>query len=222
MLQKVNPSIDVVIIPGSRHTREDYWYPQLARQLRNQSLEVLYPKFPPLPEQNLTNWNKVLAPYEDRFTDRTIFVGHSLGGRFLFNYLQDHRAGAAFFVSAPFQLELERWKQHMSTDLGAKELLEKYWDYTNGTFFKQEIDWEKILNNAGKIHLFYSAYDNLIPLMHVYEIRKRIGGEMHWIKDGRHLDVDLERIPDLTETILKTHQELASSSPERQLRKVEY
>ena len=100
--------------------------------------------------------------------------------------------------------------------------LEKYWDYTNGTFFKQEIDWEKILNNAGKIHLFYSAYDNLIPLMHVYEIRKRIGGEMHWIKDGRHLDVDLERIPDLTETILKTHQELASSSPERQLRKVEY
>ncbi len=222
MLQKVKRPFDVVIIPGSRHTNEEYWYPQLANQIKNQGLEVFYPEFPPLPQQNLANWNKVLAPYKDRFTNKTIFVGHSLGGRFLFNYLQDHRAGAAFFVSSPFQSELDLWKQHMSTDLSAKELLENYWDSTNGTFFKQEINWGRILNNVEKIHLFYSMRDNLIPVIHPLEIQRRLGGEIHWIENGRHLDVDLERIPGLTETILKTYEEITSSHPEGQIRKVEY
>jgi|GEM_PF-5586048 len=221
MLRKANKPIDIVIIPGSRHTNDEYWYPQLARKLADQGLEVLYPKFPPIQEQNLTNWNNVLAPYEDQFTDRTIFVGHSLGGRFLFNYLQNHRAGAAFFVSAPFKLELERWKQYMSSDSEARELLEKYWETTNGTFFKEEINWTRILYNVGKIHLFYSEKDNLIPVMHPIKIQRRIGGEIYWVPNGRHLDVDLEKIPELTQTVLRVYEEIKTSHPEGQRIKIE-
>lgn len=218
MFKSINKRpIDVVIIPGSRHTNKEYWYPQLTEALKRNGLEVLYPKFPLLPKQNLANWNKTLAPYEDRFTDKTIFVGHSLGGRFLFNYLQSHKAGAAFFVSTPY-IDQEGRKQFQS-------LQEKYlinnWDRLIGTFFEEQIDWEKIRKNVKKIHLFNSTQDLFIPDSHPREIQKMLGGEIHWVENGRHLDINLERITGLTETILETYKELHSSHPEGQTRRIE-
>lgn len=218
MLQNIRRPIDVVIIPGSRHTTKEYWYPHLANQLRSKGLEVLYPKFPPVEEQSLTNWNNVLASFENRFTDKTIFIGHSLGGRFLFNYLQNHRAGAAFFVSAPYERELALWKHHMMDDPQAKYLFENLWETTNQTFFRDDINWGKIVDNVKKIHLFYSENDNLIPITHPFDIQRRIGGEIHWIKNGRHLDVELEKIPGLIETVTKVYEEISASHPEGQRR----
>lgn len=213
MPQNIKRPIDVVIIPGSRHTKEEYWYPQLVKVLKTYNLEVLYPEFPPLPEQNLTNWNKALAPYENRFTDKTIFIGHSLGGRFLFNYLEKHRAGAAFFISAPYKEEVEIWREQMSASLEAKALLD-HWEQTNGTFFKRPINWEKLRNNIGRIHLFYSTNDLLIPKIHPSEIQRQLEGKLHWIENGRHLDVPLLRIPGLTATVLKTYDEIYHASLE--------
>lgn len=222
MLRTIKKQFDVVIIPGSRHTLQEYWYPQLATQLRNKGLNVLYPKFPSIGNQNLDNWNQIMGFYESLFTNQTIFIGHSLGGRFLFNYLQNHKAGAAFFISAPYKQELDLWKKHMVADVEARELIEKNWESTNGTFFREEINWERIMRNVEKIHLFYSDRDNLIPIIHPFEIQKRIGGDIHWIKNGRHLDVDLKRIPELTQTILKTYYEINALHPEGQVRRKEF
>lgn len=214
MTQTTKRQIDVVIIPGSRHTNKQYWYPQLANSLKNGGLNVLYPHFPVLPFQTFTNWEKTLKPYENDFTDKTIFIGHSLGGRFLFKYLEKHKAGGAFFVSAPFQSEEDLWKMNMRTDLRARILLDFFWQTTNGTFFNEPINWESIKTNVEKIHLFYSTHDLLIPENHPFEIQKNLGGEIHWIKNGRHLDVSLERIPELTQTILKTYNEIHHFHPE--------
>ena len=41
MPQTIKRQIDVVIIPGSRHTNKQYWYPQLANSLQKNGLEVL-------------------------------------------------------------------------------------------------------------------------------------------------------------------------------------
>lgn len=205
---------DAVIIPGSRHTNKEYWYPQLANSLKNKNLNVLYPRFPVLPFQTLTNWEKTMKHYENNFTDKTIFIGHSLGGRFLFKYLEKHKAGGAFFVSAPFQSEEDLWKIKMRSDLGARILLDFFWQTTNGTFFNEPVDWEAIKTNVKQIHLFYSTRDLLIPEEHPLEIQKKLGGVIHWVKDGRHLDVDLERIPELTPTVLKTYNEIHHSGLE--------
>lgn len=221
MLQTIKCPIDVVIIPGSRHTKEEYWYLQLAKTLRKKGLNVIYPDFPPFPSQTLSNWEKTLEPFENNFSDKTIFIGHSLGGRFLFDYLEKHRAGAAFFVSAPYREEVEIWREKMSGSPEAKALIDQ-WEQTNGTFFKKPINWEGLRNNIGKIHLFYSTRDLLIPEAHPLEIQTLLGGEMHWVKNGRHLDINLEKIPELTKTILKVYDEINSSNPEKQFRRVEY
>jgi len=219
MFQTIKRPIDVVIIPGSRHTNKEYWYPQLTNSLREKGLEVLYPRFPVLPFQTLTNWEKTLKPYENYFTDKTIFIGHSLGGRFLFKYLEKRQAGGAFFVSAPFQPEEDLWKTNMKTDFKARMLLDFFWPTTNGTFFEEPVNWEAIKTNVKKIHLFYSTHDLLIPEKHPLEIQKILGGEIHWIENGRHLDVGLEKIPGLTKTILKVHDEIITLQPERQVKK---
>ena len=213
MPQNIKRPIDVVIIPGSRHTKEEYWYRQLANTLRSKGLMVLYPRFPPFPQQTLSDWEETLKPFEDQFTKNTIFIGHSLGGRFLFNYLESHRAGAVFFVSAPYKEEINIWREQMSGSLEAKALLDQ-WEQTNGTFFKRPIDWEKLRNNTGKIHLFYSTNDILIPKMHPLEIQRQLKGKLHWIGNGRHLDVPLLRIPGLTTTVLKTYDEICRSNLE--------
>ena len=221
MLQNVKRPINVVIIPGSRHTKKEYWYPQLANSLREEGLEVLYPHFPLLPFQTLTNWETTLRHHEGRFTDKTIFVGHSLGGRFLFKYLEKRRAGAAIFVSAPYQAEIENWRRQLSGSLGGRILI-ALWQQTNGTFFEEPVNWKAIKQNVNKIHLFYSTYDLFIPKTHLIEIQKMLAGEIHWIENGRHLDVDLERIPELTATVLKIYREITSSHPEGQSRGVEH
>jgi len=219
MLQTIKRPIDVVVIPGSRHTSKEYWYPQLTNSLREKGLKVLYPRFPALPFQTLTNWEKTLKSYENNFTDKTIFIGHSLGGRFLFKYLEKHQAGGAFFVSAPFQPEEGLWKINMRTDLGARILLDFFWPTTNGTFFDEPVNWEAIKTNVKKIHLFYSTHDLLIPETHPLEIQKILGGEMHWIENGRHLDIGLEKIPGLTKTVLKVYNEINALQPERQIKR---
>ena len=220
MPQNIKRPFDVVIIPGSRHTPQEYWYPQLANQLTSKGLNVLYPEFPPVERQTLTNWNSVLASFENRFTDKTIFVGHSLGGRFLMNYFQDHKAGAVFFVSAHYERELALWKFYMMSDPEARNLFENLWKTTNQTFFSEDINWDKIVDNVKKIHLFYSENDNLITLAHAFNIQRRIGGEIHWIKNGRHLDIPLESFPELTETILKTYKEINASNIEGQRKRM--
>ena len=214
MLQTIKQPIDVAIIPGSRHTNKEYWYPQLTNSLREKGLEVLYPRFPALPFQTLTNWEKTLRPFEKYFTDKTIFIGHSLGGRFLFKYLGKHQAGGAFFVSAPFQPEEDLWKRNMRTDLRARMLLDFFWPTTNGTFFEEPVNWEAVKTNVKKIHLFYSTHDLIIPEKHPLEIQALLGGEMHWIENGRHLDINLEKIPVLTETVLKVYDEIHRSQIE--------
>ncbi|MEK7597103.1 MAG: alpha/beta fold hydrolase [Patescibacteria group bacterium] len=208
MLQTIKRPIDVVIIPGSRHTNKEYWYPRLADTLRSKGLTVLYPRFPPFPQQTLSDWEETLKPFENQFTKNAIFIGHSLGGRFLFKYLGEHQAGGAFFVSAPFQPEEDLWKTNMRTDFRARILLDFFWSTTNGTFFEEPVNWEAIKTNVKKIHLFYSTHDLLIPEKHPLEIQKILGGEIHWIKNGRHLDVGLEKIPELTKTILKVYDEI--------------
>lgn len=213
MPKNIKRPIDVVIIPGSRHTSQEYWYPQLANTLRSKGLTVLYPRFPPFPQQTLLDWEETLKPFEDQFTKNTIFIGHSLGGRFLFDYLEKHQAGAAFFISAPYKEEIEIWREQMSSSLEAKALLDQ-WEQTNGTFFNRPIDWEKLRNNIGKIHLFYSTNDILIPKIHPIEIQRHLSGKIHWIGNGRHLDVPLLRIPGLTATVLKTYDEIHRSNQE--------
>ncbi|MBT3406339.1 serine hydrolase family protein [Candidatus Woesearchaeota archaeon] len=161
---------NIFLIHGSYGNPHENWFPWLKQELEKLDLEVITPTFPTPENQSLTTWMQAFEPYQDKITNDTIFVGHSLGPAFILNLLQTNKAKAAFFV-APF--------------LG--RINNPDFDDINKTFMTN-LDWAKIQQNCQNFQIFYSDNDPYVPKEKAKEIANHLNITPSLVTNAGHFN----------------------------------
>ena len=180
--------MNFIIIHGVYANPDANWFPWLKKQLEGMEYEVIVPKFPTPLDQSLESWLRTIANYENKISEETILIGHSLGAAFILNYLErtSKKIKAAILVA------------------GFHKLLGSKYDEINKSFIDGQFDWSKIKNNCGKFFVFASDNDEHIPLEIGQELAQNLNAELNIVHDGGHLNEEAgyNDFPLLLETIV--------------------
>ena len=158
------------------------WKETLDEKLGD-NFEVLSMKMPNNANAKYNEWKimfKKLLPF---LKDNVILLGHSLGGIFLAKYLSENKfpkkIKATFLVSAPFDEE-DR-------------------DYSLGDF-KLPKNLDKLRQQGGKIFLYHSKNDPVVPFADSGKYKKALPGAKATIfKNRKHFDQT--KFPELVKDI---------------------
>ncbi len=136
----------VLIIHGAYGHPGENWIPWLSTKLQEQGHQVIVPHFPTPEGQTLNSWIEVVEEHFEalNFGRDMVVVGHSIGGAFALRLAE--RALVPFrgtFIISGFVGALHRPE----------------FDTLNESFFESTFDWERIIQFAGQISLFYSTND---------------------------------------------------------------
>lgn len=176
------------IIHGVYANPEANWFPWLKKELEAQGYEVIVPKFPTPLDQSLESWFRVISQYENKISEETILIGHSLGAAFILTYLErtNKKIKAAILAA------------------GFHKLLGSQYDEINKTFVDKQFDWEKIKQSCGKFFVFASNNDSYIPLEIGQDLAKNLNAELNIVSNGGHLNKEAgyDDFPLLLKTII--------------------
>ena len=163
---------NVFIIHGAYGSPDENWIPWLKKELDKPGCEVYAPKFPTPENHNLDSWSKVFSGYE-KYTENSIFVGHSMGAAFIRRLLEktDEKIKAAFLISG-----------------FAGFLGDEKFDGLNKTFLEKPFDWKKIRQNCKSFYVFHSDNDPYIPLSKAEELAKSLNAELIIVKNAGHFN----------------------------------
>ncbi len=160
----------VFILHGYRANPEANWFPWLAKQLKDLGHEVTVPEFPT--PATFSDWQKVLT--SETFDEKTVLIGHSLGGTYSLRLLENSPLiHAAILVAPPIR------------KLGMEEL-----DHHNASFYDHEFVWDAIHNNCDNIIVYHSDNDPYVPLEQAKVITEKLDAELEMIPNSGHLNAD--------------------------------
>ncbi len=113
--QMTDAATNVIIIHGTGGHPQENWLPWLKNELEKLGYTVDIPQFPTPENQTLETWFEVFdrEEYNDKFTENTILVAHSLGGAFALRILEKYqvRIKAAFFIGTPIGIRpIKNWE----------------------------------------------------------------------------------------------------------------
>lgn len=165
---------EVFIFHGTAGSPDGNWFPWLKSELETLGCQVTVPRFPTPQGQSLESWLEILNKYEKQITDRTILIGHSLGGLFLLRVLErlSHPVAAAFFVAAP---------------IGVKPILYYEGDEKFSGF---SFDWTEIKKKAKHFFVYHSDNDPYVSLGNGEELARRLGVKLTFIPSAGHLNAE--------------------------------
>ncbi|HLD97613.1 MAG TPA: alpha/beta fold hydrolase [Candidatus Nanoarchaeia archaeon] len=167
--------INVFIFHGTGGSPAGNWFPWLKGKLEKKECLVFVPQFPdPRENHNLEDWLKVLQKYEQHIDERSILVGHSLGGLFLLRVLErlNHPVAAAFFVATP---------------VGVKPI--RYYD-SDEKFSGFKFEWGKIKGNANNFFVYHSNNDPYVSLGNGELLAKQLGVQLTMVPNAGHLNAE--------------------------------
>jgi len=180
--------MNFIIIHGVYANPNSNWFPWLKNELEKKEFKVIVPKFPTPLNQSLESWLRTIAKYENKITDETVLIGHSLGAVFILNYLEktNKKIKAAFLVA------------------GFHKMLGSPYDKLNKSFIDKKFDWERIKMSCNKFFVFGSDNDEYISIDITKELAKNVNGDLRIIQNGGHLNkaAGFVNFPQLLETIL--------------------
>ena len=165
---------NIFIFHGTGGNPEENWFPWLKRKLEELNCKVIVPQFPTPENQTLGNWLTILKSYEKFYNEKSIFVGHSLGGSFLLRVLEKNniKIKAAFIVAAPIGvLSIKNYEAD-------KLFLGKDFAF----------DWKKIKNRCRKFFVFHSDNDHYVSLGNGKEISKKLNTKLIFIPNAGHFN----------------------------------
>ncbi len=146
--------------------------PKWFSWLKNQwtELEVIAPQFPDPAHPQVKDWISTIENY-NLDEEKTIFVGHSLGGLAVLRYIQEHdlngkKAKAIILVATPM------------ADVGKSAIVE----------FLPPLKREKIKEKTGQFIQIYSKDDPYVPSSHGEEAQRMFGGELIMFDDRSHFE----------------------------------
>jgi len=160
----------VFIIHGIYGSPRENWFPWLKKELIKKGFKVIIPQFPKTKHQSLKDWIFTFNKYKNYHTNDMILVGHSLGGSFILNILQNQKASKAILVA--------------STTPRLKNIFTPFMkDITN-----KKLDFKKIRENCKKIHSIISDNDPYVPLKKSLTLAKNLGIKPTIIKTAGHIN----------------------------------
>jgi uncharacterized protein len=163
----------VFIIHGTFGKPNSNWFPWLKTELEKQGHTVFMPQFPTgIAKQNLTSWTNKINEYKEHLDD-AVFIGHSLSPAFICTLLENHKAKAAFFVSAFFDI------------IGIDD-----YDTCNCTFITHDFDWAKIKKNCPKFFVYYSDNDPYVPQKSLIKSAKLVSAKPLIINGAGHINAE--------------------------------
>ena len=134
------------------------WSDSLRQELGNK-FDVLLPKMPNPMNAKYDEWKILFKKIALLLNNHVILIGHSLGGIFLAKYLSENRFPkkilATLLVSVPY------------SDEGMEESL--------GDFVLPK-SLNKLNNQGGKIFLYHSKDDVVVPYTHLEKYKKVLSG----------------------------------------------
>ena len=165
---------NIFIFHGTEGHPQENWFPWLKQELEAKGYEVTVPQFPspPIVPAKISEWFDVLKDYEDKITENTIIIGHSLGGIFTLRVLEklDHPIKAAFFIGAP---------------IGVKPILN--YDRDNA-FSGFDFEWNNIKQKAKDFVVYQSDDDPYVGLDNGKELAEHLGVELSFIPNAGHFN----------------------------------
>ena len=170
---------NIFIIHGSYGNPGENWFPWLKEELEKIGHRVFVPQFP-VPEvetpayggHDLEEWIKKLEEFKEYINEETIFITHSRGGGFSFNFLPRLSSPiAATFLIAP-------WSDFLWYPEGWTEV---------DSFHKEPFDWEKIKKGSKYFELYQSTND-IIPVSVGEEIAYKLGARLVLVDNAGHFN----------------------------------
>ena len=163
---------NIFIFHGTGGSPDGNWFPWLKQKLEKNRLNVIIPKFPTPAGQSLKAWFKVFNQYKQYVNEKTIFIGHSLGGMFLLKVLEQlkHPVHAAFFVSAP---------------VGVKPIKFYNSDYA---FVHFVFNWPVIIKKVKTFSVYHSDNDPYVCLGNGKMLAKQLRVALTLIPKAGHLN----------------------------------
>lgn len=164
----------VFIFHGTEGSPQGNWFPWLKEELEKLSCNVIVPKFPHPEKPNFKSWLEHLDVYREYINEKTIFVGHSLGGLFLLRVLEklENPVAAAIFVSA---------------SIGVKPIKFYESDYKFSGF---SFDWEEMKKKAHYFSVYHSDNDPYVSLGNGEELAKHLEVRLNFIPNAGHLNAE--------------------------------
>jgi leucyl-tRNA synthetase len=149
---------DYILLPGWTSTEKDNFYPWLKENLGPAAAIV---KYKPLDGNSETEVLQDLAA-RVKLTDKTVLVGHSLGGAMALKLLEQSNQKiaklvlVASFVTPKFKDKARPFETQMN------------WDF----------DFEKIKKNVGEIVVLSDETDHVVPESAAVELAEKLGGRL--------------------------------------------
>ncbi len=168
--------MNIIILHGTEGSPDINWFPWLKTEMEKHGHEVYVPRFPTPDEQSKENWCAALREQTPLLGRDTILIGHSLGATFMLHILETVREPLAqsLFISPVMD-----------------EIAIPAYDDLNRSFLKTpDFDWLTISDNAGSVAIYHGDDDPYVPQSHAEFLQDQIGGELHIIPGGGHLNAE--------------------------------
>jgi uncharacterized protein len=182
---------NVFIFHGTEGYPEENWFPWLKQELEQNGYTVFIPHFPSPPTipAKISEWFNIFKNYQHLINKDTIFIGHSLGGKFALRVLEklEHPIKASFFVGTP---------------IGIKPIKNNERD---NAFTGNNFNWDSIKNKAKHFIVFQSDNDPYVCLENGTTLAKNLDVPISFIPNAGHFNTNSRytKFEDLRNQILK-------------------
>lgn len=180
------------LIHGWEGYPEEGWRPWLRDKLIQEGFQVIVPAMPDTAEPALGKWLPFLQNLAKEPDLETFFVGHSLGCITILRYLETLKegekvGGAVLVAGFGHDLEYPGYKKELSS------------------FFKEDINWEKIKNHCKKFVSIASDNDPFVPLSHNKLFVEKLGAESIVENNKSHFSGDdgINDLPSALNAVLR-------------------
>jgi len=177
---------NIFIIHGSYGSPQENWFPWLKKELSKLGHRVLVPQFPipPTDKQDssysghkLSEWVDTLDDYKKYIDGDTIFIAHSRGCVFTYQYLAKINPSiSATFLIAPWINFLWYPKNNKKID----------------SFHKIPFDWKQIKKGSRFFEIYQSTNDDT-PVSEGKEIAKKLNAKLIIVKNAGHFNFSSDK-----------------------------
>lgn len=161
---------NVLILHGIYGHPAENWLPWLKEKLEEKGIDVNIPNLPTheplLPE----HWWDALGNDEEKISNETIIVAHSLGVAFALKIIERHPVKAAYFVAPAWGKTGNKFDPIMSA------------------VADQHFDWSTIKKNCSHFVIFHSDNDPYLKLERAETLAKNLDAEMIVIPHAGHFN----------------------------------
>jgi len=157
----------VLIIHGWGSSPKEHWFLKEKERLEKLGHEVVVPDMPNTSHPKKERWVKIIYGFDP--DDRSVLVGHSLGGTAILRYLEkiDEKISRCILIATPIR------------KLGFEEI---------DNFFEPEFNWQKIKQNCKEFFIFNQTKDSWVPFQHGEDLATYVNGRLIPIEGNDHFD----------------------------------